>query len=105
MLEKVSRMYINALNIWTTYDKFNSVSNINNKDMKWVCSDLQHTHTHARTHARTHAHTRTHRVKWSKDNEETEARRLKIVFEQVFYEDSFKRGSKIGSSQSLYLVI
>ena len=58
MLEKVNRMYINALNIWTTYDEFNSVSNINNKDMKWVCSDLQHTHTH--THARTHARTHTH---------------------------------------------
>ena len=66
-------MYINTLNIWTTYDKFNSVSNINNKDIKWVCSYLQHTHTH--------------RVKWSKDNEEAEARGLKIVFEQVFYEE------------------
>ena len=62
-------MYINSLNIWTTYDKFNSVSNINNKDIKWVCSYWQHTQ----------------RVKWSKDNEETEARGLKIVFEQVFY--------------------
>ena len=46
----------------------------------------------------------THRVK-SEDNEEIEARGLKIVFEQVFYEDSFKRRSKISSSQSLYLVI
>ena len=60
-----------------------------------VQSDLQHTHTH----------THTHRVKWSKDNEEIEARGLKTVFEQVFYEDSFLRGSKISSSQSLYLVI
>ena len=40
-----------------------------------------------------------------KDNEETEARGLKIFFEQVFYEYSFKRGSKISSSQTLYLVI
>ena len=31
----VVKMYINTLNIWTTCDKFNSVSNINNKDIKW----------------------------------------------------------------------
>ena len=43
---RLVKMYINTLNIWTTYDKFNSVSNINNKDIKWVCSYLQHTHTH-----------------------------------------------------------
>ena len=29
-------MYINTLNIWTAYDKFNSVSNINNKDKMGV---------------------------------------------------------------------
>ena len=34
---RLVKMYINTLNIWTTYDKFNSVSNINNKDIKWVC--------------------------------------------------------------------
>ena len=38
-------MYINTLNIWTTYDKFNSVSNINNKDIKWVCRVIYNTHT------------------------------------------------------------
>ena len=42
---RLVKMYINTLNIWTTYEKFNSVSNINNKDIKWVCSDLQHTHS------------------------------------------------------------
>ena len=31
---RVVKMYINTFNIWTTYDKFNSVSNINNKDIK-----------------------------------------------------------------------
>ena len=31
---RLVKMYINTLNIWTTYDKFNSVSNINNKDTK-----------------------------------------------------------------------
>ncbi len=49
---RLVKIYINTLNIWTTYDKFNSVSNINNKDIKWVCSDLQHTHTHTHTHTR-----------------------------------------------------
>ena len=49
-----------------------------------VQSDLQH--THARMHARTHMHTELR----DKDNEEIEARGLKIVYEQVFYEDSFK---------------
>ena len=39
-------MYIYTLNIWTTYDKFNLVSNINNKDMKWVCRVIYNTHTH-----------------------------------------------------------
>ena len=38
-------MYINTLNIWTTYDKFNSVSNSNNKDIKWVCGVIYNTHT------------------------------------------------------------
>ena len=33
---RLAKMYIYTLNIWTTYDKFNSVSNINNKDIKWV---------------------------------------------------------------------
>ena len=33
---RLVKMYINTLNIWTTYDKFNSVSNINNKDIKWA---------------------------------------------------------------------
>ena len=46
----------------------------------------------------------THRVK-SEDDEEIEARGLNIVFEQVFYGDSFKRESRISSSQSLYLLI
>ena len=86
-------MYINTLNVWTTYDKFNSVSNIPNKDIKWVCRVIYNTHTH------------THTQLSDKDNEEIEATGLKIVFEQVLYEDSFKRGSKISSSQSLYLLI
>ena len=30
---RLVKMYINTLNVWTTYDKFNSVSNINNKGM------------------------------------------------------------------------
>ena len=30
---RLVKMYINTLNIWTTYDKFNSVSNINNKEL------------------------------------------------------------------------
>ena len=34
---RLVKMYINTSNIWTTYNKFNSVSNINNKDIKWVC--------------------------------------------------------------------
>ena len=38
-------MYINTLNIWTTYVKFNSVSDINNKDIKWVCRVIYNTHT------------------------------------------------------------
>ena len=60
-----------------------------------VLSDLQHTHTHTYTQLS------------DKDShsEETEARGLKIVFEHVFYEDSFKRGIKISSNQSLYLLI
>ena len=33
---RLVKIYINTLNIWTTYDKFNSVSNINNKDIKWA---------------------------------------------------------------------
>ena len=41
-------MYINTLNIWTTYDKFNSVSN--NKDIKWVCRVIYNTRTHTHTH-------------------------------------------------------
>ena len=57
---RLVKMYINTLNIWTTYDKFNSVSNIPNKDIKWVCSDLPHTHTH------------THTLLSDKENEETE---------------------------------
>ena len=43
---RLVKMYINTLNIWTTYDKFNSVSNINNKDIKWVCRVIYNTHTH-----------------------------------------------------------
>ena len=31
---KLVKMYINTLNVWTTYDRFNSVSNINNKKYK-----------------------------------------------------------------------
>ena len=30
---RLVKIYINTLNIWTTYDKFNSVNNINNKDI------------------------------------------------------------------------
>ena len=89
-------MYINTWNIWTTYDKFNSVSNINNKDIKWVCRVIYppppHTHTHKHTELS------------DKDNEEIEARGLKIVFEHVFYEDSFKRGSKISQFKSVSLL-
>ena len=81
------------MSIWTTYDKFNLVSNISNKDIKWVCRVIYNTHTY------------THTELSDKDNEEIQARGLKIVFELVFYEDSFKRGSKISSSQSLYLLI
>ena len=33
---RLVKMYIYTLNIWTTYDKFNLVSNINNKDIKWA---------------------------------------------------------------------
>ena len=50
------------------------------------------------THTQTHTHTQLS----DKDNEEIEARGLKIVFEQVFYEDSFKRGSRISSTESLF---
>ena len=32
---RLVKMYINILIIWTSYDTFNSVSNINNKDIKW----------------------------------------------------------------------
>ena len=46
---RLVRMYINILNIWTTYDKFNSVSNINNKDIKWVCRVIYNTHTQSHT--------------------------------------------------------
>ena len=46
---RLVKMYINTLNIWTTYDKFNSVSNINNKDIKWVCRVIYNTHTHTHT--------------------------------------------------------
>ena len=28
------------------WKKFNSVSNINNKDIKWVCRVIYNTHTH-----------------------------------------------------------
>ena len=31
---RLLKMYINTLNILATYDKFNSVSNINNKNIK-----------------------------------------------------------------------
>jgi len=48
-------MYINTLNIRTTYDKFNSVININNKDIKWVCRVIYNTHTHTHTHTHTEA--------------------------------------------------
>ena len=57
---RLVKMYINTLNIWTTYDKFNSISNINNKDIKWVCRVIYNTHTHARTHTHTHTDTHTH---------------------------------------------
>ena len=55
-----------------------------------------HAHLHACTHARTHTHTHTHTQ--LRENKEIEAGGLKVVFEQVFYEDSFKRGSRTGSS-------
>ena len=42
---RLVKMYISTLNIWTTYDKFNSVSSINNKDRKWVCRVIYNTHT------------------------------------------------------------
>ena len=42
---RLVKMYINILNIWTTYDKFNSVSNMNNKNIKWVCRVIYNTHT------------------------------------------------------------
>ena len=51
-------------------------------------------------HARTHMHTELR----DKDNEEIEARGLKIVFEQGFYEDSSKRGSKISRFKSVSLL-
>ena len=38
----------------------------------------------------THTNTHTHTQLSDKDNEEIDARGLKIVFEQVFYEESFK---------------
>ena len=44
---RLEKMYINILNVWTTYDKFNSVSNINNKDIKWVCRVIYNTHMHS----------------------------------------------------------
>ena len=31
---RLVKKYINNSNIWTAYDMFNSVSNINNKDIK-----------------------------------------------------------------------
>ena len=40
---RLVKMYINILNIWTSYDKFNSVSNINNKDIKCVCRVIYNT--------------------------------------------------------------
>ena len=48
------KMYINTLNVWTTYDQFNSVSNINNKDIKRVCKVIYNTpppptHTHTQS--------------------------------------------------------
>ena len=58
------KMYINTLNVWTIYEKFNSVSNINNKDIKWVCRVIYNTHTHTHTH--------THTQLSDKENEETE---------------------------------
>ena len=42
---RLVKMYINTLDIWTSYNKFNSVSNINNKDIKWVCRVIYNTHT------------------------------------------------------------
>ena len=74
-------------------------------DIKWVCRVTYNTHTRTHAHTDTDTHTHTHTELSDKDNEEIEARGLKIVFEQMFYEDSFKRGSKISSSQSLYLLI
>ena len=38
---RLVKMYINSLNVWTTYDKFNSVSNINNKDIKWHLNETE----------------------------------------------------------------
>ena len=55
---RLVKMYINTLNVWTTYDKFNSVSNINNKHIKWVCRVIYNTHTHTQL--------------TDKENEETE---------------------------------
>ena len=57
-------MYIKTLNVWTTYDKFNSVSNINNNAIKWVCRVIYNTHTHTHTH--------THTELSDKENEEIE---------------------------------
>ena len=79
----VVKMYINTLNIWTTY-KFNSVSNINNKDIKWVCRVIYHTHTN------THTHTQLS----DKDNEEIEARGLKIVLSRCFMRTVLKEEAK-----------
>ena len=61
-----------------------------------MCRVIYHTHTHAHTHSHTHL-----------SDEDIEAGGLKVVFEHVFYEDSFNRGSKISSasSKSLYLLI
>ena len=42
---RLVKMYTNTFNMWTTYGKFNSVSNINNKDIKWVCRVIYNTHT------------------------------------------------------------
>ena len=66
---------------------------------------IYNTHTHTHTHTHTLTHTHTHRGLSDKENEEIEQEVSKLLFEQVFYEDSFKRGSKISSRQSLYLVI
>ena len=53
---RLVKMYINTLIMWTTY-KFNLVSNINNKDIKWVCRVIYNTHTHTHAHTCTHTHT------------------------------------------------